>query len=68
MGVETRVNVLFFTDGIKAIFLNKDRKRHYIEQPGTTFTVTGCTFYGGTKYYLRNMKTTYERWKNRWAT
>lgn len=68
MGIETRVDVLEFTDGIKAIFTNKDRKHHLIIPAGMIFTSLDEYFDGTTKYYYRQMKTTYEQWKNRWAT
>lgn len=65
MGV-TRVDVLEFTDGIKVMFTNKDRKNHWLI-PSRAITISNASFYEGTKYFFRQMKITYEQWKNRWA-
>ncbi|GAF90574.1 unnamed protein product [marine sediment metagenome] len=70
MGIETRVDVLKFTDGIRVIVTNKDRKRHWFIPADEfySFSDEHSSISPRTKYFYRTMKITYKQWKNRWAT
>ena len=64
----TVVHYLKVTDGITAIFCDKDRMHHWIQNPGEIITISDNWFDTKTdKIFFRTMKLKYGTWKKRFC-